>query len=109
MWLYQLARELNNEYRYRYEHHKDHKSIGVLNQLSGMTYERKGLTIFAQVMPEEYKIENDPVQAYRTYYRKEKMGFAKWTRREIPSWIQPDTLRCPVDPININADNIHAA
>ena len=38
-------------------------------------------------MPDEYKVEGDPVSAYRKYYKGEKAYFAKWNRgREAPEW-----------------------
>ena len=38
-----------------------------------------------QCMPEECK-QDDTVFAYQTYYIVEKSRFAKWTKREIPTW-----------------------
>ncbi len=39
-------------------------------------------------MPDEYKVTNDPISAYRKYYIGERNGFAKWTKREVPEWFQ---------------------
>lgn len=86
LWLKQLATELNREYRFRYERSDDHKSIGVLRQLTGMRYERNGLTEFAQAMPDEHKVPGDAVAAYRQFYLVEKAPFATWTRRSAPGW-----------------------
>ena len=85
-WLQNLAFALNNEYRFRYEKKSDHKSISVLKEISIYSYKNSGLTEFAQAMPEKYKVPGDPVKAYRQFYLGEKMGFAKWTKRRIPSW-----------------------
>lgn len=87
-WLRDLTLALNREYRYRYEKDSDHKSISVLNEVSTYEYESAGLTEFAQAMPEQYKVPGDPVKAYRQFYLGDKMSFAKWTRRDIPSWAQ---------------------
>jgi len=38
-------------------------------------------------MPEQYKVPGDAVTAYRQFYLAEKMGFAKWTRRNLPYWV----------------------
>jgi hypothetical protein len=44
------------------------------------------LTPFAQAMPIDYK-RIDAVEAYRTYYRKDKRAFAKWDKLgNIPYW-----------------------
>ena len=65
-WLRELALALNKEYRYRYKKEKDHASIAVLNAIEHFSYERAGLTPFAQAMPDEYKVEGDAVKAYQT-------------------------------------------
>lgn len=88
MWLHDLAVALNNEYRYRFYKETDHKSIAVLEKIKQHEYESHGLTAFAQAMPDKYKVPDNPVKAYRQFYLGEKMHFAKWTRRRIPSWIR---------------------
>ena len=87
-WLRNLAFALNNEYRFRFEKEVDHKSISVLHELSIHDYEKRGLTEFAQAMPEKYKVPENPIKAYRQYYLGEKMAFAKWTKRSIPYWVR---------------------
>ncbi|OXY81134.1 pyrimidine dimer DNA glycosylase/endonuclease V [Oceanimonas doudoroffii] len=87
-WLSQLTLALNAEYRYRYRKEQDHKSMPVLAQIQQLKYPAIGLTEFAQAMPDQYKVPNDAVQAYRNFYLGEKMKFARWTRRDIPHWVQ---------------------
>ena len=87
-WLKNLTIALNNEYRFRFEKDVDHKSISVLHQITGYDYESRGITEFAQAMPDIYKVPGDPVKAYRQFYMGEKMSFAKWTKRSIPSWVR---------------------
>ncbi len=42
---------------------------------------------FIQALPDQYKCSS-AVEAYRKYYLKEKMRFAKWENgREAPDWI----------------------
>ena len=86
-WLVHLADALNREYRFRFDKSNDHKSIAVLREIEKYRFENNGLTAFAQAMPEQYKIKEDPVMAYRNFYLGEKMHFAKWTKRPIPPWI----------------------
>lgn len=72
----------------------------------------KQTTPFAQVMPEQYRVDGDAVAAYRAYYNAEKQGFwvrrsgqpprwraAKWTRRPEPAWFirQPAPTALPSD------------
>lgn len=86
-WLSGLAIALNNEYRYRYEKDTDHKSIQVLGELATYEYDAKGLTDFAQAMPDQYKVPGNAVKAYRQFYLGEKMHFARWTKRPVPAWV----------------------
>lgn len=85
-WLKHLAFALNAEYRYRFDKDTDHKSISAIHAISDIQFTNYGLTEFAQAMPDKYKINGDAVKAYRQFYRGEKMGFAKWTKRSIPPW-----------------------
>tara|TARA_R100000664_G_scaffold33096_1_gene49346 strand:- start:584 stop:1066 length:483 start_codon:yes stop_codon:yes gene_type:complete len=88
-WLLNHAYAMCQEYTRRYG--KVHKSLNAIGWC-GSNYHKlnipsKGLTPFAQAMPEEYK--NDcSVTAYRSYYNGEKAYFAKWTKRETPNWFQ---------------------
>jgi len=86
-WLRELTLALNSEYKYRFDKQIDHKSIAVLPQIADFKYENKGLTPFAQAMPDKYKVAGDAVSAYRKFYIGDKMAFAKWTKRDIPNWI----------------------
>ncbi len=86
LWLKDLALCLNDEYRYRFDKHQDHRSIAVLASISGYRFARRGLTPFAQAMPDEYRIPGDAVTAYRQFYIGEKRRFARWSRRQRPDW-----------------------
>ena len=88
VWLTELARALNSEYKYRYRRSADHKSMDVLERIAGYGFENQGLTPFAQAMPENYKVAGDAVKAYRQFYLGEKMAFATWTRRRMPLWVK---------------------
>ena len=87
LWLKELAVELNREYIYRYEKTKDHASIKVITEIESYQYTDTGLTEFAQAMPEKYKFKNNAVRAYRSFYRGEKIKFAKWSKRPMPTWM----------------------
>ena len=84
-WLYCLALSLNDEYGYRYGG-KTHKSIEVVLKLPDIDLPSKGLTPFAQAMPDEYKNE-DAVIAYRNYYNQDKKHLLSWKYRRTPEWI----------------------
>ncbi|MEK9628962.1 MAG: hypothetical protein VW455_08060 [Nitrospinota bacterium] len=86
-WLRSLAQALNKEYRYRFDKKINHKSYDLIVSLPLPRIKDKGLTPFAQVMPEKYQHKN-PVTAYRKYYRNEKKKIFKWTKRPRPRWIR---------------------
>ncbi|MHC9512179.1 pyrimidine dimer DNA glycosylase/endonuclease V [Kangiella sp. M94] len=86
VWLTELTKALNAEYRYRFNKTHDHKSMNVLAQVEKLKYPDLGLTEFAQAMPEQYKVKGNAVAAYRNFYRGEKLSFAKWTKRPMPKW-----------------------
>ena len=93
IWTLILVYEMHNEWRYRYNHPstKYHKSFLVAGHLlknmpSADKFECKGLTPFAQAMPDEYKSRN-AINAYKKYYMSpSKKLLAKWTKREKPEW-----------------------
>ncbi len=88
LWLQEFVLELNKEKIYRYK--KSHKSADIARNLNP-PYKylpfNKGLTPFAQAMPEQYK-DSDPVIAYRNYYKNEKMSIATWKNRSIPFFMK---------------------
>lgn len=89
-WLAYLAIGLNDEYEYRYG--KIHKCKAVLDYcMDKMNHlKSRGLTAFAQAMPDEYK-DVDPVLAYRKYYNLGKRHIKTvWTGRELPPWWTPE-------------------
>ena len=84
-WLKVLAKHLNSEFRYRFNHADNHKSYDVIAGLPEPALTPLGLTQFAQAMPDECRQE-DPVTAYRLYYIQHKNHIAKWTKRSVPNW-----------------------
>lgn len=90
-WLWNLASELCQEYRYRYggTTDKQHKTSLVIQNLSFAPNNIPRTGLFAeppQAMPEDVKVPGDSIQAYKNYYLKYKKGFANWKVRGAPSW-----------------------
>jgi hypothetical protein len=85
IWLRDLSKALNEEYRYRYEKDVNHKSYDVIQTLPEPNIEDNGLTPFRLAMPEEYKVES-PIESYRIYYIHDKRDIASWKNRNIPKW-----------------------
>lgn len=78
-WLNEAAKE-------RYNRSTDHKSWLVLENLPIPDIPSNGLTPFAKAMPDEFKLIEDPVLAYRAYYKTKK--FASWKNNKIPDWFK---------------------
>ena len=69
-------------YKIAYKSAFEEDPLGV--RVSGLTKRRMA---FPQCMPDEYKVQGNPVKAYRNYYKGEKAYFAKWDRgRAAPKW-----------------------
>jgi len=87
-WLVKLGLELCKEYTYRYG--KTHKCqeyiVGLGKNLPPLP--NLGFTPPAQAMPEDYKDDSDPVEAYRQYYYFEKRHLHSWKKRPVPRWIK---------------------
>ena len=88
VWLVTHMQAIFEEYTNRY---------GKIHKLEMLDYAKMfldlmpelpdiGLTPHPQCMPEEYKVENNPVKAYRNYYIGEKAKFAKWPDGSVPLW-----------------------
>lgn len=86
-WTYDHMCFLLLEYNYRYGkiHATDRLRGPLFNCPLNINYEAPW-TEPPQAMPEDSKVENNSVQAYRNYYIKHKYNIAKWTRRQVPSW-----------------------
>jgi len=91
-WLCQLGHALCAEYTHRYS--KIHACKAVITDCSAViglfTLSLSDeITPFAQAMPEQYRGE-DAVEAYRRYYREDKMRNIQcvWTKREKPFWLK---------------------
>lgn len=86
-WLYSHFIALGQEYTRRYG--KIHKTIReraeVLSNLPPNIPKRKECTKLPLCMPDQYKDDDNPVEAYRNYYRGEKVLFARW-KLEEPNW-----------------------
>lgn len=90
-WLRGLVFHLNNEWQYRFNHSRNHKSFEAMLKLPVKVMQEKmcngGLTPFVLAMPEEYKC-NDAIKAYRAYYNGGKKHLFNWGKRGVPYWIK---------------------
>lgn len=86
-WLKMLVFALNQEYQFRFEPLKDHKSFCVVQELALPLIEDLGITERPQAMPDKYQVPGDPISAYRHYYKIEKLHLLTYTKREVPVWL----------------------
>jgi hypothetical protein len=96
VWLCDLGLELCEEYTYRYG--KRHKSQEIIEWclLNLPKIKENGtVTDFKLAMPDECKIDNNPILSYRKYYIDFKKDFAKWKNRDVPNWfrLSDDSLK----------------
>ena len=87
-WLHQLTVNLCKEYTHRYGKVHKCEQIGLIDHLAEIPDKLTtvGFTEMPQAMPDHCKIAGNPVAGYQKYYVVEKARFAKWTKRETPSW-----------------------
>ena len=90
-WLWKHFDALLKEYTHRYgKHHATERLRNILYMPPLNIVHGVPLTDPPQCMPELCKGE-DTVLAYQNYYIIEKSGFARWTKREIPTWFLGET------------------
>jgi hypothetical protein len=93
LWLMELTKALNDEYRYRYNKDVDHKSWSAIKDLPLPNINNIGRTSWARAMPIECKIDNtgqrdtDVIESYRNYYSTHKKDILFYTKRDQPSWL----------------------
>lgn len=91
MWLAELGYWLCQEYRFRYGD-KTHKTEAHIDWLRSNPPKRLsdiGITEIRLAMPIEYKRPN-PVEAYRTYYRENKLrvrNIVRYSKRDPPGFL----------------------
>lgn len=92
LWLCNLTLEMCDEYTRRYK--RTHAGEAICRwYYSNMpaTLPMLQMTHFAQAMPDDCK-NPDVVKAYRDYYNKHKVKFAKWAHSPMPEWFVPQQL-----------------
>lgn len=119
-WLLLCAHEMIMEYRYRYK--KTHackdkimKIFEIWSEPFSTIFETQYLlkannhTPFRQIMPDYFKIEGMPVEAYRNYVQSAKGHFATWKiKSRRPSWWYMETKQDRLNflPGNKNLNSI---
>ncbi len=94
-WLHSLAFGLLGQYNRRYgirlnKVHACSPVVDILGRQQSYLWPNASQawntpSTFALCMPEQYRCD-DPVKAYRTFYKMEKSRFAKWKYTQPPDW-----------------------
>lgn len=91
-WLRQFAFLLLLEWRYRSNGRVWDLWLSMLHHHPEPSIPDVGITDFAQAMPEELRVEHNPVAGYRRYYNEKKQHLFDWKRRAPPPWIRESSL-----------------
>ena len=90
-WLYKHMMALNTEFKMRYGHILDHKTVQLLE--GALMYPPKNISLNTiatdppPAMPDYCKVKGDSVASYRKYYIFEKQRFATWkSPSTVPAW-----------------------
>lgn len=96
-WLRHHFYGLQIEYSHRFG--KDHATFtklktAVAHAPATITKLDEPRSPFALAMPEQYKLIGNPVEAYRAYYKYDKMTkptMQRYTKRQPPAWLELST------------------
>jgi len=92
-WLTQLLASLIDQYDRRFGlPNKFVRAREILEYCQEKVVHDEAMTPFRLCMPDEYKVEGNPVASYRNYYIGEKAGFATW-RNDAPDWWEMAILK----------------
>jgi len=85
-WLFFHFQCLLKEYTFRYDRIHKCQEMEELLKYAPNNIPMGGITEHPQCMPEQYKVSNNTVAAYRNYYIGEKHHIATWKKRSQPDW-----------------------
>ena len=93
IWLYKHMMAMNDEYKSRYNHTKDHLAVQKLGELLRQPPKNINIKALATdatpAMPDECIVPGDSVASYRKYYIMKKVRFATWKApSKMPDWFK---------------------
>lgn len=86
LYLMDLMDALNEEAQYRYGHNKTHATLLKVRDWPYPDIPNVPFTEPPKCVHDDFKQIPDVVDAYRTYYRRDKRDIATWTNRNPPEW-----------------------
>lgn len=99
-WLHDLLSCTLDEYTFRYEKIHLIESSGLKEALFFNPMNIPKNVEFSEpplAMPDDCKISGQTIDSYRRYYIEHKVRFARWTKRQIPSWFTEGCLQRMVE------------
>ena len=93
IWLYKHMMAMNEEYKLRYNHTKDHLAVQKLGELLRQPPKNINIKALATdatpAMPDECIVPGESVASYRKYYIMKKVRFATWKApSKMPDWFK---------------------
>lgn len=86
LYLLDLMEALNEECQFRYGHSNVHVTLAKLRDWPYPVLSDVRFSEPPRCMPDDLKAIPDTVEAYRAYYKRDKLPIAAWTKREPPDW-----------------------
>lgn len=86
LYLMDLMEALNAEAQYRYEHSKTHVSLAKVWDWPYPALPDIKFSEPPKCVHDDWKQVPDTVEAYRSYYKRDKADIVGWTKREPPEW-----------------------
>lgn len=86
LYLMDLMDALNEEAQYRYCHERDHVSLVKVREWPFPALPSSRFVEPPKCVHDDFKQIPDTVEAYRSYYRRNKREIAGWTKRNPPGW-----------------------
>lgn len=89
VWGWHLFSALLNEYTLRYSKIHKCQSLKYILDMPPVNIKRSAVwSDPPQCMPDQFKVPNDTVQAYRNYYMYGKAKIAQWKYTPVPDWYE---------------------
>ena len=86
LYLMDLMEALNEEAQWRYGHSRTHISLEKCHAWPFPALPDVKWTEPPACVHDDFKVIPDRVEAYRSYYRRDKRDIAIWTKRGEPEW-----------------------
>lgn len=87
LYLMDLMDALNDECQFRYEHDKTHLTLVKVRNWPFPSLPDIDFVEPPKCVHDDFKSMADTVEAYRAYYRRDKVNILHYTKRSPPDWL----------------------